>query len=86
MSLGLSGNRLYVVNRGNALQGREATVAGNVLVQAIAAGRFADLTGARAFVEEKVSLKEFAPRNGEKIEAARRRYEAVEAKRKNCRD
>jgi rhamnulokinase len=40
----------------------EATVIGNVLVQAIASGRFASLADARQHVAQNIRLKEFAPR------------------------
>ncbi len=39
----------------------EATVVGNALVQAIAAGQFADLAEARSHVERVTSFNEFAP-------------------------
>jgi rhamnulokinase len=42
----------------------EATVTGNVLVQAVAAGRFASLAEARRHVSENVSLRRFAPLRG----------------------
>lgn len=58
----------------------EATVTGNVLVQAVAAGRFATLAEARRHVSENVSLRRFGPRVDEKIEAAARRYAEVEAR------
>jgi rhamnulokinase len=57
----------------------EATVTGNVLVQAVGAGRFASLAEARRHVAENVSLRRFEPRSGEKIEGAARRYAEVEA-------
>jgi len=41
----------------------EATVIGNVLIQAIASGRFASLTEARRHVAQNVRLKEFAPKS-----------------------
>jgi len=40
----------------------EATVIGNVLIQAIASGRFASLAEARRHVAQNVRLKEFAPK------------------------
>jgi rhamnulokinase len=39
----------------------EATVVGNAMVQAIAAGQFADLTSARSYVEKVSQLSEFTP-------------------------
>ncbi len=56
----------------------EATVTGNVLVQAITAGRFADLSEARNHVAENVELKTFTPQISEDVEAARRDYERIE--------
>ena len=58
----------------------EATVMGNVLVQAVAAGRFASLAEARRHVAENVSLRRFEPRSDEKTEEAARRYAEVEAR------
>jgi len=58
----------------------EATVTGNVLVQAVASGRFASLAEARRHVSANVSLRRFEPRSGEKIEEAARRYAEVEAR------
>jgi rhamnulokinase len=58
----------------------EATVTGNVLVQAVSAGRFASLAEARRHVSENVSLRRFEPRAGGKLEEAARRYAEVEAR------
>jgi rhamnulokinase len=58
----------------------EATVTGNVIVQAVAAGRFASLAEARRHVSENVSLRRFEPRSNEKTEEAARRYAEVEAR------
>lgn len=58
----------------------EATVTGNVLVQAVAAGRFASLAEARRHVSENVSLRRFEPRRNERTEEAARRYAEVEAR------
>lgn len=58
----------------------EATVTGNVLVQAVAAGRFASLAEGRSHVSENVSLRRFEPRSGGKAEEAARRYAEVEAR------
>ena len=58
----------------------EATVTGNVLVQAVAAGRFASLAEARRHVSENVSLRRFEPRSDERVEEAARRYAEVEAR------
>jgi rhamnulokinase len=58
----------------------EATVTGNVLVQAVSAGRFASLGEARRHVSRNVSLRRFEPRAGERAEQAARRYAEVEAR------
>jgi rhamnulokinase len=58
----------------------EATVTGNVLVQAVAAGRFASLAEGRRHVSGNVSLRRFEPRSNEKTEEAARRYAEVEAR------
>jgi rhamnulokinase len=52
----------------------EATALGNVLVQAIAAGAFADLAQARACAARSVAVREFAPRATPKWDAARARF------------
>ena len=57
----------------------EATVTGNVLVQAIAAGRFSSLGEARRHVAENVRLKKFAPQFSMALEDAARRYARIEA-------
>lgn len=57
----------------------EATVTGNVLVQAIAGGRFRSLAEARRHVAENVPLKEFSPRSSPVWEAAGRRYAEIES-------
>jgi rhamnulokinase len=58
----------------------EATVTGNVLVQAIAAGRFASLTDARRHVAQNAEFSTFEPRPSPAWEEASRRYEAIEAR------
>jgi rhamnulokinase len=58
----------------------EATVIGNVLVQAIAAGRFASLIDARRHVAGNMRLKQFMPRPSGIWEELVRRYAAVEAR------
>lgn len=57
----------------------EATVTGNVLVQAISSGRFEHLQEARSYVAEKVELKDFRPRNSLLIQNAGKRYKEIEA-------
>jgi rhamnulokinase len=56
----------------------EATVTGNVLVQAIAAGRFSSLTEARGYVAAKVSVKKFAPSTSPALSEAMSRYAELE--------
>ncbi len=56
----------------------EATVTGNLLVQAITAGRFEDLSEARNYVAKNVELKTFDPTSNEEIEAAKQNYLQVE--------
>jgi rhamnulokinase len=58
----------------------EATATGNAVVQAIAAGRFASLTEARAHVARHVSPKSYAPRPTAASERAALRYRAIEAR------
>ncbi|MEN3332192.1 MAG: rhamnulokinase [Blastocatellia bacterium] len=58
----------------------EATVTGNVLVQAIAAGRFASLIDARRHIAENLRLKQFLPRPSAIWERQVRRYAAIEAR------
>jgi len=56
----------------------EATVIGNVLVQAIAAGHFASLSDGRAFVAEHTQFKLYEPRPSQAWTDATRRYEEIE--------
>jgi len=56
----------------------EATVVGNVLVQAIAAGRFPSLADARKHVAENVEFIEFVPRPNDDIVNAAARYREIE--------
>ena len=58
----------------------EATVTGNVLVQAIAAGRFDSLAAARRHVAANLRLVEFAPQPSAAWDDAARRYAAIEAR------
>ena len=82
------GSRIDYLNQATAtatgLQVRagpvEATVTGNVMVQAIASKRFASLAEARRHVAENVRLKKFTPRRPPDWEQAARRYAAVEAR------
>jgi rhamnulokinase len=61
----------------------EATVTGNALVQAISAGRFADLHEARTFVKENVSLQKFEPHESAELESVSRLYAGIESKFSN---
>jgi rhamnulokinase len=56
----------------------EATVIGNVLVQAISAGRFASVPEARRYVGERAQLKTYEPRPSRIWEEAAQRYEEIE--------
>ncbi len=58
----------------------EATVTGNVLVQAIAAGRFANLSKARQHVKDNFSLKEFVPQKSAGLETAAKIYAEIETR------
>lgn len=56
----------------------EATVIGNAMVQAIAAGRFSTLERARKHVAQNVELKEFSPRALSGLTQAARDYAEIE--------
>jgi rhamnulokinase len=58
----------------------EATVIGNVLVQAVTAGRFASLAGARRHVADRISPRRFEPKPGPGGADAARRYGELEAR------
>ena len=58
----------------------EATVIGNVMVQAIAAGQFDSLGGARRFLVETARLAEYQPRPSRAWEEATRRYLEIESR------
>ena len=57
----------------------EATVIGNVLIQAVASGRFASLGEARRHVAQNVKLRKFSPQQTPEWREARRRYALIEA-------
>jgi rhamnulokinase len=57
----------------------EATVAGNAVVQAIAAGRFKSLAEARRHVAENIQVRTFTPRPTSAWDEARRCYADIEA-------
>jgi rhamnulokinase len=58
----------------------EATVIGNALVQAVAAGRFATLADARRHVSAILSPRRFEARQSSEWEEKHRRYAAIEAR------
>jgi rhamnulokinase len=58
----------------------EATVIGNVLVQAVTAGRFASLADARAHIAERAKSRRFAPRPSSAWTDFARRYEDLESR------
>jgi rhamnulokinase len=58
----------------------EATVTGNILVQAISQGRFSSLAEGRAHVARNLELKKFVPLKTAAVEEACRRYAAIEAR------
>jgi rhamnulokinase len=58
----------------------EATVIGNVLVQAIAAGRFDSLAAARQYVGHHAQLREYQPRPSPDWDEATRRYAEIESR------
>ena len=58
----------------------EATVIGNVLVQAITAGRFASLADARRHVADRIQPRRFEPRPAPAWAEAARRYGELEAR------
>lgn len=58
----------------------EATVTGNILVQAITAGRFKDLAEARNYVAENVELKAFEPKLTADFERVKQNYLKIEGR------
>lgn len=61
----------------------EATVIGNMVVQAIAAGRFASLQEARQHVAANVQLRRFEPQFSSEWQAAAARYAEIEMRFRN---
>jgi sugar (pentulose or hexulose) kinase len=55
----------------------EATAIGNILVQAMAAGRVKSLAQARAIVRENFNVQRYEPRNTAKWDAAYQRYMGI---------
>ena len=58
----------------------EATVVGNVLVQAIAAGRFDSLSEARQYIRENFVFEEYLPERSPELDAAAFRYSEIESR------
>jgi Sugar (pentulose and hexulose) kinases len=58
----------------------EATVVGNVLVQAISTGHFASLTDARKHVADNVAFLEFSPQISDALADAAARYREIESR------
>jgi rhamnulokinase len=58
----------------------EATVIGNVLVQAVAANRFTSLSHARRHIAENLRLKRFTPQPSSDWEEQARLYAALESR------
>jgi len=58
----------------------EATVIGNVLVQAIAQAHFVSLAEARRYLAEHVDPRRYVPVDDQALIAARLRYEQLEAR------
>jgi rhamnulokinase len=58
----------------------EVTVIGNVLVQAIADGRFSSLAAGRQYVAQHVRSETFRPQASDIGDAAKQRYEMIESR------
>jgi rhamnulokinase len=58
----------------------EATAMGNVLVQAVASGRFVSLADARRHVAKNARLRRFNPRSSHAWQELARRYQSIEAR------
>ena len=83
--LGGGGRNAYLNQMTASASGRtvhagltEATVVGNVLVQAIAAGRFQSIADARDHVRTNFELNSYRPQPSAKIEEAGLRYTSIE--------
>ncbi|HYV25705.1 MAG TPA: rhamnulokinase family protein [Pyrinomonadaceae bacterium] len=57
----------------------EATVIGNVIVQAVSSGRFSSLADAREYVGQKIESQTFMPKDSTACGGAMRRYAEIEA-------
>ena len=58
----------------------EATAMGNVVVQAIASGRFASLSEAREYARRSTALTDYVPRTSPQVIEATSRYAEIEAR------
>ncbi len=58
----------------------EATVIGNVLVQAVAAGRFSSLAEARQYLSKNIPMKSFEPNKSDEWRNAADRYATLETR------
>jgi rhamnulokinase len=58
----------------------EATVVGNVLVQAVSAGQFSSLAEARQHVNDNFDFEEFSPQWSLQLDEAKRRYKLIESR------
>jgi rhamnulokinase len=58
----------------------EATVVGNVLVQAISSGRFESLSEARRHVADNFEFEEFEPQTSAELDEAATRYAVIESR------
>ena len=58
----------------------EATVTGNLIVQAVSSQRFKDLAEARKYVGENIALKTYQPIMSDEIEKAKQNYLKLEKK------
>lgn len=62
----------------------EATVVGNLIVQAITAGRFASLAEGREYIASKIEFEEYAPHSTPEIDEAAARYRVIEERFANA--
>lgn len=58
----------------------EATVIGNLLVQAIAAGRFASLDKGRKYLSEKISMRTYLPQSNPQLRECLAKFSAIESR------
>jgi rhamnulokinase len=57
----------------------EATVIGNLVVQAVTAGRFADLAAARRYVADRLAVRVVQPAHSTSWNRLQTQYDALEA-------